>query len=170
MSRTRKKKSSRPAPPRPAPERPWIVGGVDYGPAIAAVADLAAWAFELAARDVEDWPEARRRVRNARRDVLARIRGKRIAHATTEDVLFTAGLLARIFEAELSLGMTEMVTILDELGLPTEVVPLMPRSQRTRGGRPASIVPLVPPERPAGGQPAPCCQGCVHHPRFRNAA
>jgi hypothetical protein len=170
VSRTRKKKSSRPAPPRPDPERPWIVGGVDYGPAIAAVADLAAWAFELAARDVEDWPEGRRRVRSARRDVLARIRGKRAARATTEDVLFTAGLLARIFEAELSLGMAEMVTILDELGLPTEVVPLMPRSQRSRGGRPASVVPLVPPERPAGAQPAPCCTGCVHHPRFRNAA
>jgi hypothetical protein len=163
VSKASKKK--KPAPARPT--RPWIIRGVDYGPAIAAARDLAAWAFDLAARDVEDWPEGRRRVRNARRDVLARLRGRFAPSATTEDVIFTAGLLARIFEAELSLGMSEMVAILDELGLPTEVVPLMPRRQP--GSRaPSNVVPLR--SSRTGEQPDAPCVECPHHRGYRNAA
>jgi len=108
---------------------PWIVNGIDYGPAMAAVGELATWAFDLAAKDVADWPEGTRRVRNASRFVLSRLQSKRSCSVPTDDLLFTAGLLARIFEAELALGMSEMIAILDQLGLPSEVVPLMPRRQ-----------------------------------------
>ncbi|MBP6627872.1 MAG: hypothetical protein KA297_00485 [Kofleriaceae bacterium] len=149
---------------------PWVSDGIDYGPAIAAVGDLAAWAFDLAARDVADWPEGQLRVRTARRYVLARLRGKYQRSAPAEDVLFTAGLLARIFEAEIGLGMSDVVGILDSLGLPTDMVPLRPRVQPSARHllRP-SVVPQPP--RPAGvsALPEPCEEcGCL--PRFRNAA
>jgi hypothetical protein len=101
---------------------------IDYGPAISAVHDLAGWAFDIAERDVRGWPEAERRVRNARRFVLAGIRGYRARRVPYEDVMFTAGLLVRIFDDDLSLGLSEMVSIFDALGLPTEVVPLVPRN------------------------------------------
>lgn len=168
-----KSKTRRPSP-APArkvakPSRPWVVGGIDYGPAVVAVTDLATWAFELAANDVGDWPEGRRRVRSARRYVLDRLRGRRSLRTPADDVLFTAGLLARIFDADLSLGMTEMVGILDELGLPTEVVPLVPRRQTAR----AITTGLLPFRRPRRAEPAddePRCPVCERHPRLRNAA
>ncbi len=120
-------KRARPTATRP---HPWAdVGGIDYGPAVAALGDLVAWAFDLAAADVADWPEGRRRVKTTRRYVHARLRGRHPRSVPSEDVLFTAGLLARIFEAEVGLGMSEMVAVLDRIGLPTEVVPLMPRVQ-----------------------------------------
>ena len=159
------------------PGRPRVIGGIDYGPAIAAVHDLIAWAFDLAERDVADWPEGRRRVRTARRFVLARLRDNRPRSVPVEDVLFTAGLLARIFEAELRLPMSEVVEVLAQLGLPTEMVPLMPRPP-SEVGRPqdrplAPITPLRP--RPAAvavrSAPADVCDGCGQPaPRFRIAA
>ena len=171
MSKRKKSSPARPVGPssaRPArARRPWVIGGIDYGPAILAVSGLAEWAFELAASDVEDWPEGRRRVRNARRYVLDRLRGRYARVTAAEDVLFTAGLLARIFEAELSLGMSEMVAILDELGLPTEVVPLMPHRQPTAFTR-DNVVAL--PRRAEAAPVAPACRSCAHQRRFRNAA
>ncbi len=152
------------------PAHPWIIDGVNYGPAIAAVGDLAAWAFDLAERDVDGWPEGARRVRSARRFVLSRLQGKRPRSAPFEDVLFTAGLLARIFEGDLSLGMSDMVAILDQLGLPTEVVPLMPRVQ------PSQRVPLRPDISPIRPRPVGVvrtvdpCDECGCFPRYRNAA
>ena len=113
------------------PAHPWVTGDIDFGPAVAAVQDLAAWAFDLAARDVDDWPEGRRRVRNARRFVLGRLRGKDVHRTPYEDVLFTAGLLARILEDDLHLPLVHVVAALDRIGLPTEVVPpSVPRSVR----------------------------------------
>ena len=168
-----KSKTTRPppAPTRKAakPSRPWVVGGIDYGPAVGAVTDLATWAFELAANDVAEWPEGRRRVRSARRYVLERLRGRRALRTPAEDVLFTAGLLARIFDSELSLGMTEMVSILDELGLPTEVVPLLPRRQ-TAGAITTGLVPFRRPRRLGPTDDEPRCPVCQRHPRLRNAA
>lgn len=165
-----KPKRSRPRPGSAAkPSRPWVIGGIDYGPAICAVTDLASWAFELAARDVEDWPEGRRRVRSARRYVLDRLRGRRALHTPAEDVLFTAGLLARIFDADLSLGMTEMVSILDELGLPTEVIPLIPRRQ-IRETVASGVLPFRRPRRSEQTEEEPPCPICRRHPRLRNAA
>ncbi len=163
------KHPKQPTKTKPA-AHPWVIDGIDYGPAIAAVDDLATWAFDLAAQDVADWPEGQRRVRNARRFVLARLHGKRSRFAPSDDILFTAGLLARIFEAEIGLGMTDVVGILDSLGLPTETVPLRPREQPSRrlSARPP-VVPLRP--RPAGvsALPKPCDE-CGSFPRFRNAA
>ena len=156
------KKTTKPA------AHPWVIDGIDYGPAITAVGELAEWAFELAAKDVTDWPEGKRRVRTARRYVLARLRGKHPRSTPSEDVLFTAGLLARILEAEIGLGMSDVVGILDDFGLPTEVVPLMPRAQRSARapGCPA-VMPLRP--RIEGALPEPC-EECGEFPRFRNAA
>ena len=77
-----------------AVQPPWIDDGIDYGPANTAARDLAMWALALAERDVEDWPTARKRVRNARRFVLARLAGKDRG-MPVEDVIFTASLLAR---------------------------------------------------------------------------
>ena len=155
---------------RRTPAHPWVIGKVDFGPAIAAVHDLAAWAFDLCARDVVDWPEGRRRVRNARRFVLGRLRGKDVRRIPYEDVLFTAGLLARIFEADLRLPMTQIVAALDRLGLPTEVVPLMPRRQAAVGAMyPHVPMPPITPLRPrpvaVGIEPEqPVCAlcGCLH--------
>jgi hypothetical protein len=158
------KKSTKPA------ARPWVIDGIDYGPAIAAAGDLATWAFDLAARDVADWPEGRRRVRAARRYVLARLGGQHPRSTPFEDVVFTAGLLARIFEADIGLGMVDIVAILDEFELPTEVVPLRPRAQH--GARVLDrppVLPLLP--RPAGSSVLPePCEECGELPRFRNAA
>jgi len=134
--------------------------GIDYGPAVAAVHGLAAWAFDLAARDVTGWPEGQRRVRAARRFVLARLRGKRPRDVPFEDVLFTAGLMARIFEADLRLPMTDMVAILDRLGFPTEVVPLIPRAQSSacRPQHPP-ITPIRPRPATSARRPPPA-DGC----------
>jgi hypothetical protein len=173
---------------------PWAdaIDGIDYGPAIAAIGDLVAWAFDLAADDVADWPEGKRRVRTTRKYVLSRLRGQRPRGVPFEDVLFTAGLLARIFEAEVGLGMSQIVAVLDRIGLPTEVVPLMPRPQRS-----APSVRAVPNTRTAPRKAssevlvlfadtlrrlhaegllaedepdAVPCPGCDHAPRYRNAA
>ncbi len=151
-------------------------GGID-GPAIAAVRDLTAWAFDLAARNVAGWPEGRRRVRSARRFAIGRLRGKRPRDVPFEDVLFTAGLMARIFEADLRLPMSDMVAILDRLGFPTEVVPLMPRATsiacRPRHPPIPPITPITP--RPAANacRPAPADErdgGRLLGLRFRIAA
>ena len=168
MSKT-KSRRPRPRPRTAKPSRPWVIGGIDYGPAIGAVADLANWAFDLAAKDVEDWREGRRRVKTARRYVLDRLRGRRALHTPADDVLFAAALLARIFDADLELGMTEMVSILDQLGLPTEVVPLMPRRQPTStvaGG----VLPFRRSRRSEAIDDQPRCPVCQRFPRLRNAA
>ena len=158
---------------------------IDYGPAISAVHDLAAWAFDIAERDVRGWPEAERRVRNARRFVLAGIRGYSAHRVPYEDVLFTAGLLVRIFDDDLSLGISEMISIFDVLGLPTEVVPLVPRNASAVSAKhpaPSPRSPLAPiaalrPRRATPvAQPALMrCDECGHvhaplWPHLRNAA
>jgi len=156
---------------------PWVIGGIDWGPAAATVGDLSAWAFDLAARDVVDWPEGERRVQAAHQWVLDRPCGSSRADPSG-DVLFTAGLLTRIFDADLHLGMSEMVAIFDRLGLPTELVPLMPRRQ-TSASAPvhppiAPITPIAPrPAQATAAAPAPHDDGDTHRrldPRFRNAA
>jgi hypothetical protein len=165
-----KSKRKRRAPSNAAtPSKPWVMDGIDYGPAIGAVADLAAWAFDLAARDVSDWPEAQHRVRSARKYVVERLRGKRTGQVSGEDILFTAKLLARIFDADLSLTMTEMVSILDQLGLPTDVIPLRPRCQQSE-----RIATRVLPFRRIRAEESHIeqeqCPVCLNYPRFRNAA
>lgn len=134
--------TAQPLPDR-YPARPWIQDGIDYGPAIVAIDDLATWAFDVAEQDVDGWPEGLRRVHTARRFVLARIRGRRARRVPFEDVVFTAGLLARIFESDMRLGMTEVIAILDALHLPTEIVPMSPRPAPNAGAmRPAPRAPV----------------------------
>jgi hypothetical protein len=171
--------------PRKRGLHPWAeaVDSIDFGPAVAAVADLAGWALDLAAADVVDWPEGVRRVRTCRRFVLRRLRGQHTRGIPFEDVLFTAGLLARIFESEIGLGMSEMVAVLDKIGLPTEVVPMMPRAQphahvaARRMAAPPEVLELfraAARQMEASGELdddviAPC-DACGHRPRYRNAA
>lgn len=181
MSKSKRPSSStKPTAPAnaPQPAHPWVTGDIDFGPAVAAVQDLAAWAFDLAARDVDDWPEGRRRVRNARHFVMRSLRGKEMHHTPYEDVLFTAGLLARILEADLHLPLVHVVAALDRIGLPTEVVPLVSHPQR----RAAAMYPSSPsspssPQRPppaaaaVAPEPVDVCDECgLWCPRYRNAA
>ena len=162
VSRPRSKKKAGPA--LVAAKAPWIDGDIDYGPATAAVRDLATWALDIADRDVGDWPEARKRIRNTRRFVLARIAGKD-CRAPVEDVLFTASLLARIFDDDLDLDVADAFEIFGALELPTDVVPVRAPT-RTQPMSPRSFVP--PPLR--------LCDECGHvhelgqHFGYRNAA
>jgi hypothetical protein len=118
MSRTRKDPS---APDYPLP---WIVGGIDVGPAALPVAEIVTWAFELVADVVSDWPEARERVERAQ----ACLAGE-AARASDDDLEFAADLIARTLEADVGVSMADVVAILDRIGLPTDAVPLAARPQ-----------------------------------------
>lgn len=147
-----------------AAKAPWLDGDIDYGPAVAAARDLAVWALDLAERDVGDWAEARKRVRNTRRFVLARIAGKN-RRMPVEDVIFTASLLARIFDDELDLDLADSFEIFGALDLPTDVVPVRAPTR----AQPMSSRSFVPP-------PLRLCPECGHvhelgqHLGYRNAA
>lgn len=107
---------------KPQTTRKPTIASVDYSPAVDAVEDLVRWAMRLALNDVRGWPEGRERVHNVKRYLLKSLRGK-AARAPSDDMLFVAGLLARIFESELKLSLTAVAQMLGELELPTEVVP-----------------------------------------------
>jgi len=176
------KKHKKPSAAVAASRAPWIYDGIDYGPARAAVRDLANWALDIAERAVDDWPKAQVHVRNTRRFVSARIEGKSARRVSIDDVWFTAELLARIFDEDLGLGLSEALTILETLELPIDPVP-MPKPRR------APRMPMLVPLRaalqtltnsatPTVRQVAPLrfCDECgyVHEPadhvRHRNAA
>ena len=117
-------------------------------------------------------------MRNTRRFLLARIAGKD-QRMPIEDVIFTASLLARIFDDDLGLGLTDAISIFDTLDLPADVIPVAPRPRPTTPAtaahrtRPEARLPhpvvLVPP-------PLRFCDECgyVHEPGphvgYRNAA
>lgn len=174
---------------------PWIEGGIDYGPALVAAEELIAWAFDLAAASVADSPEGKRRVKNARRFATASIRGQRTPASAEADVMFTASLLIRILDADLRLGLGDIVSVLSELGLPTVDVPHPPRRPAGRAARvpqpapfmptaaevaavldaiqlAAAPVPVVPLRRPATRTAAPstCAGCCLARPSFAVAA
>lgn len=157
---------------------PWIEGDIDYGPANTAARDLATWALALAERDVDDWPAARKRVRNARRFVLARLAGKD-QRMPVEDVIFTASLLARIFDDDLGLGLTDSISIFDALDLPADVIPVRspPRPSATATAARHTSAPTGVPHRIVlAPPPLRFCDECgyVHEPGlhvgYRNAA
>jgi hypothetical protein len=171
MSASRSRSSSRSVRSSKKPRNtPWLDDDIDYGPANAAAHDLATWALDIAERDVDDWPAARTRVRNARRWVLARLAGKD-RRMPIEDVIFTASLLARIFDDDLDLDLADSISIFDALELPTDVIPVPPpkRATAARTPRPSQRAVLVPP-------PLRLCDECgyVHEPGahlgYRNAA
>ena len=120
----------KPSPAVAAARAPWIVDGIDYGPARAAVGDLANWALDIAERAVDDWPAGQVHVRNTRRFVSARLDDKKPRRVSIEDIWFTAELLARIFDEDLGLGLSDALTILDTLELPVEAVPMPRRPPR----------------------------------------
>ena len=95
-------------PPRAAPKgapHGQLEVEPDYAPAMSAIGDLCTWALDLAARSVADWPEGRRRVKNASRHMRTLLQGKKPrGRGAEEDLMFTAALLARIFDADLGLG------------------------------------------------------------------
>ncbi len=158
---------------------------IDYGPARAAISDLANWAFDLAERDVEDWPVAKRRVKNVRRSILAEIGGERRPRASLEDLMFTANLIARVLDADLGLDVAEALAVLDYLALPTEDLPLSRPPTRPARGLP--VIPTRVAPAPASRVRMPTVQlrnppplrfcddcGYVHEPGdhigYRNAA
>ncbi|MCB9508269.1 MAG: hypothetical protein H6697_11480 [Myxococcales bacterium] len=84
---------------------------------------LAEEAFALARCDVEDWPAADDRLRRARRHVLRTLHGERFGLEPTEDLWFAALWIARSL-SESGFSPSEVVVVLDAIGLPTEAVPL----------------------------------------------
>jgi hypothetical protein len=120
----------KPSPAVAAARAPWIYDGIDYGPARAAVRDLANWALDIADGAVDDWPVGQRHVRNTRRFVTARIEGKKPRRVSIDDIWFTAELLARIFDEDLGLGLSDALTILETLELPFDAVPVPRRAPR----------------------------------------
>ena len=164
VSRSGRVKKKKAGPALAAAKAPWIDGDIDYGPAAAAVHDLATWALDVAERDVGDWPEARKRIRNTRRFLLARLAGKD-RQMPVEDVSFTASLLARIFDDELDIDVADTLEIFGALELPTDVVPVHAPTR----AQPMSRRSFVPP-------PLRLCEECGHvhelgqHFDYRNAA
>lgn len=170
---------------------PWVRNGIDYGPARAALSELALWALDIAAHNVEDWPWARTRVENTRSAILGHFTGTSSREASVEDIVFTAQLLARIFEDDLGLDLSDALVILEALDLPVDVLPLGDRGRRARGGAcsmssapaapAAPIAPIAPmrrfkPMRTPPPPPLRLCDECgyIHEPgehvRYRNAA
>lgn len=163
-----------------AARAPWIEDGIDYGPARAAIQDLASWALAIAERSVADWPAGRAHVRNTRRYIDARIAGESARRVDAEDLMFTAQLLVRIFDDDLGLGLSDTLTIFDLLELPQEVVPVStPRSARSLENPLVALLREAA-TRAAESQKAPpplrLCVDCgyVHEPgdhvHYRNAA
>ena len=107
----------------------------------------------------------------------ARIDDKHPRGASIDDVMFTARLLARIFDEDLGLGISDALTILDSLELPTEVLPFPIFTPRTTQSL-SNVVPLRARSASRAVQPPPLqfCDECgyVHEPgdhvRHRNAA
>lgn len=113
---------------------PWVRNGVDHGPFRAAIHDLTAWALDLAERAVDDWPRGQTHVSNTRRFLFAKIAGTRPTLISADDLAFTAGLLARILDEDYGLALTDALSVLDRLDLPTDVVPMPPRTPPTPTG------------------------------------
>ena len=173
---------NKPSPAIAASRPPWIFDGIDYGPARAAVRDLANWALDIAEKSLDDWPAARLHVRKTRRFIDARIGGKRSNAASLEDLEFTATLLTRIFDEDLGLGLSEVLTILDSISLPVDAVPVQRRAARV----PVLVSLRATPQTIANGpmQTSPAarvpplrfCDDCAYvhehgdHVRHRNAA
>lgn len=110
---------------------PWVLDGIDYGPARAALGEIARWALDIAAKNVADWPAALARVEKTRKAILAHLAGKHDDKASAEDILFTAQLLARIFDDDLDLELSEAFQIFDALDLPIDVLALDGRARRS---------------------------------------
>ncbi len=182
-SRSARSPKKKAAPAIAAARAPWVRNGIDYGPARAAIHELAAWALDIAERAVGDWPSGRTHVRNTRRFVEAQIAGNRPTGASIDDVMFTARLLARIFDDELGLDLSDARTIFDILALPLDVVPTRrpaPRPVQVPTSVLHTLLRAAAPIAPATRAPAPpplrFCDDCgyVHEPgehvRHRNAA
>ena len=182
-SRSARSSKKKAAPAIAAARAPWIRNGIDYGPARAAIHELASWALDIAERAVDEWPAGRTHVCNTRRFVEAQIAGNRPRGASIDDVMFTARLLARIFDDELGLDLSDALTIFDILALPLDVVPIhraAPRPARLPTSVLHTLLRTAAPIAPAMRAPVPpplrFCDDCgyVHEPgehvRLRNAA
>ena len=117
----RRRATKKKADPATAAARvPWIEDGIDYGPALAAFDDLATWALDLAEREVAETPADRKRVQKVRRSILGD--GNR---APVSDLLFTAQILARVFDRDLDLGLADQLAIFEELDLALDPLSLL---------------------------------------------
>jgi hypothetical protein len=130
----------KPDPTIAASGAPWVKNGIDYGPARAAINDLADWALGLAEREVSDDPADLKRIRNVRRA----FDGRATREPSTRDVMFTAQVLARVFDRDLSLGLADQLAIFEELELSTDFLPLessAPRAATPLHGRIPTRIP-----------------------------
>ncbi len=118
---------------------------VDPDQALDAIDDLMSWAFNLAKKSVDSIDD-KERVRNVRRYFAKTLRGRRV-RCPTEDLYFTAGVLMRVCESELGYPMATIVRILDDLELPTDVVPRVAKTSATWTG-PVTRCPSPPPRSP----------------------
>lgn len=119
---------------------PWVKNGIDYGPAGAAIKDLAAWALDLAEREVDEDPSDLKRIRNVRRALL----GRSSREPSSRDVMFVAELLARVFDRDLGLGLADQLAIFEQLELSTAFLPLelpTPRAPTPLHGRIPTRIP-----------------------------
>lgn len=99
---------------------------IDYEPALAAVGDLFTWAFDLAEKNVRGWRAGKQHVKRSRRYLRALLRGREpFGLADEQDLSFTAGLLIRIFDEDLGLGLGAVASIFESLGLSTDALPTM---------------------------------------------
>lgn len=170
-SRATRSSVKKASPAVTAARAPWVRDGIDYGPARAAIQDLANWALDIADQWVGDWPLGRKHVRNTRRFLLARIQGRKV-RGSFEDLLFTARLLARVFDDDLGLDLSDALTIFDVLELPLEAMP-MPTRRAPAPQQPLlalevlrqMIAPQPTPRAPAP-PPLRLCDDCgyVHEP------
>jgi hypothetical protein len=148
---------------------------IDFGPLRTAACDAVLWALQIAEDDVQDWPEARQRVRRVRRALLDTIRGRNQRGASIEDAVFVTQLLVRIFEHDLGVDMGEVALLIEALGLPVDEVPIVRRPQPatrtpTRAA-PVTVIPIrrAPPPATAIPDDEHCaCPACRYG--YRNAA
>lgn len=128
------------APATIASGAPWVKNGNDYGPARAAITDLAVWALDLAERQVSDDPADCKRIRNVRRAIV----GSTTRAPSAGDVMFTAELLARVFDHDLNLDLADQLAIFEQLELSTDFLPLWstaPRATTPLHGRTPTRLP-----------------------------
>ncbi|MGE0397218.1 MAG: hypothetical protein AB7T06_10900 [Kofleriaceae bacterium] len=122
----------------------------------AAIHDLTSWALDLADRAVADWPRGQQHVSNTRRFLLAKLAGTRPNLVAVDDLVFTAGVLARVLDDDYGLALADALSVLDQIDLPTDLDPLPPRMPPTpmnpvvrafANATPASRAPTPPPLR-----------------------
>ena len=91
--------------------------------------------FELASLHVIDWPEAERRLDTARRHVLHTLRAEvgTVVALDEDDLWFATRFLIRTLDDDVGLTPSEIVSVLDAIGMPTDAVAMFAPAGTRRG-------------------------------------